>query len=204
MQTSLQTAEDARNQAQTTLAQKIAAENQRLASDQALKKKLMFYLVAAGFLAGVAAAVAFRVYPPIGLHLALASGGFFLAAYMVAEVRPWMVFLVVGLSIAAIVWAFVVRHRRLSSIANSALGAIQQLKIRAQQGDAVAVQAYRTMEADLKNHFGAQVGSLEAEARQRLAKLPWVPSSPPIREASAAPDPSANGAATTRPVISTS
>ncbi len=177
LQTSLQTAEDTRNQAQTTLAQKLAAENQRLANDQALKKKLMFYLVIAGALAGVAAAVAFRVYPPIGLHLGLASGGFFLAAYLVAEIQPWIVFLIVGLSVAAIVWAVFIRHRRLSGIANSALGAIQQLKIRAAQGDAAAQQAYAQLEADLKSHFGAQIGSLESEARQRLARIPWLPGS---------------------------
>lgn len=175
LQSSLQTAEDARNQAQTTLAQKLVAENDRLASDAALKKRLMLYLVLAGALAGLAAAVAFRLYPPIGLHLALASGGFFLAAYLVATIEPWVVFLVVGLSCAAIIWAVAIRHRRLSSIANSALGAIQQLKIRAQQGDTIAQQAYATVEADLRSHFGAQIGSLEAEARQRLAKLPWVP-----------------------------
>ncbi len=184
LQSSLQTAEDARNQAQTTLAQKLVEENDRLASDAALKKKLMFYLVLAGALAGLAAAVAFRVYPPIGLHLALASGGFFLAAYLVATIEPWVVFLVVGLSCAAIVWAVAIRHRRLSSIANSALGAIQQLKIRAEQGDAVAQQAFATVEADLRSHFGAQIGSLEAEARQRLAKLPWVP---PARTQTPAP-----------------
>ncbi len=187
LQSNLETAEDKRNQAQTTLAQKLEAENQRLADDQALKRKLMFYLVAAGALAGVAAAVAFRVYPPIGLHLALASGGFFLASYLVAEIQPWMVFLVVGLSVAAIIWAVVIRHRRLSGIANSALGAIQQLKIRATQGDAVAQQAYAKLEADLKNHLGAQVGSLESEARQRLAKLPWVPAATPISAAPATP-----------------
>lgn len=175
LQSSLQTAEDARNQAQTTLAQKLVAENDRLASDAALKKRLMLYLVIAGALAGLAAAAAFRLYPPIGLHLALASGGFFLAAYLVATIEPWVVLLVVGLSCAAIIWAVAIRHRRLSSIANSALGAIQQLKIRAQQGDAVAQQAFATVEADLRSHFGAQIGSLEAEARQRLAKLPWVP-----------------------------
>ncbi|HEY1107232.1 MAG TPA: hypothetical protein VGE76_01330 [Opitutaceae bacterium] len=175
LQTSLQTAEDARNQAQTTLAQKLTAENDRLAADAALKKRLMLYLVLAGALAGLAAAVAFRIYPSIGIHLGLASGGFFLAAYLVATIEPWVVFLIVGLSCAAIVWAVAIRHRRLSSIANSALGAIQQLKIRAQQGDAIAQQAYATVEADLRSHFGAQVGSLEAEARQRLAKLPWVP-----------------------------
>ncbi len=173
MQTNLQTSEDARNQAQTTLAQKLEAENQRLANDQALKKKLVFYLSIAGVLTGVAAAVAFRFYPPIGLHLALASGAFFLAAYLVSLVQPWMVFLVVGLAIAAIVWAVVVRHHRLSAIADSALGAIQQLKIRAAHGDQVAQQAYAQIEADLKNHFGAVVGSLESEAKQRLEKIPW-------------------------------
>lgn len=188
LQTSLQTAEDARNQAQTTLAQKLTAENDRLAADAALKKKLMLYLVLAGALAGIASAVAFRLYPPIGIHLALASGGFFLAAYLVATIEPWVVFLIVGLSCAAIVWAVAIRHRRLSSIANSALGAIQQLKIRAQQGDAIAQQAYATVEADLRSHFGAQLGSLEAEARQRLSKLPWVPpASAPVSVAPAAP-----------------
>lgn len=175
LQSSLETAEDARNQAQTTLAQKLVEENDRLASDAALKKKLMFYLVIAGALAGLAAAAAFRLYPPIGLHLALASGGFFLGAYLVATIEPWVVWLIIGLSCAAIVWAVAIRHRRLSSIANSALGAIQQLKIRAQQGDAIAQQAYATVEADLRSHFGAQIGSLETEARQRLDKLPWVP-----------------------------
>lgn len=174
MQTKLQTTEDARNQAQTTLAQKLEAENQRLANDAALKKKLMFYLSIAGFLAGVAAAVAFRLYPPIGLQLALASGGFFLAAYLVAEVPPWVVLLLVALAVGAIVWAFFIRHRRLSGIANSALGALQQLKIRAEQGDAIAKQAWEKVESDLKNHFGAQAGALEAEARQRLAKIPWL------------------------------
>ncbi len=185
LQTSLQSAEDKRNQAQTTLSQKLEAENQSLANDAALKQKLMFWLVAAGALAGIAAAVAFHLYPPIGLHLGLASGGFFLAAYLVAIVQPWMVLLVVGLSLAAIIWAVVIRHQRLSGIANSALGAIQQLKVRAAQGDAVAQQAYAQVESDLKNHFGAQIGSLEAEAKQRLDKLPWLPSSNPVAAAPA-------------------
>lgn len=173
LQTNLDASEDKRNQAQTTLAQKLETENQRLANDQALKKKLMFYLTIAGFLTGVGAALAFRIYPPIGLHLGLASGAFFLAAYLVSQVQPWMVFLVVGLGIAAIVWAVFIRHHRLSAIADSALGAIQQLKVRAAQGDQVAQQAYAQIEADLKNHFGSVVNSLESEAKQRLAKIPW-------------------------------
>lgn len=193
LQTNLQAAEDARSQAQTTLAGKLEAEKQRLASVAALKRKLMFYLAIAGLLAGLASAAAFKLYPPIGLHLALASGGFFLAAYLVAEVPPWLVLLVVALSVAAIVWAFFVRHHRLSGIANSALGAIQQLKIRAEQGDAVARQAFEKLETDLKNHFGAQAGSLEAEARQRLASIPWLPSH------SIAPAPAPAPAATTTP-----
>ncbi len=195
MQTNLQTSEDARNQAQTTLAQKLEAENQRLANDQALKKKLMFYLAIAGFLTGVAAAVAFRFYPPIGLHLALASGAFFLAAYLISLVQPWMVFLVVGLGIAAIIWAVVVRHHRLSAIADSALGAIQQLKIRAAHGDQVAQQAYAQIEADLKNHFGAVVGSIESEAKQRLQKIPWFAPSTVVPTPAVVPPPPSTPAA---------
>lgn len=184
LQTKLQASEDQRNQAQTTLAQKLQAENQRLADNRALKSKLMFYLIAAGVLTALGAVAAFRIYPPIGLHLVLAAGGFFLAAYLVVEIQPWMVFLVVGLSLAALVWAVVVRHRRLSGIANSALGAIQQLRIRAEQGDPTARQAFVQLESDWKNHFGAQVGSLETEARARLAQIPWLPV-PPAQPAAA-------------------
>lgn len=176
LQSSLASTEDARNQAQTTLAQKLAAENARLANDQALKKRFMFYLTIAGVLAGLAAALALRIYPPIALQLALASGAFFLAAYLVAQIQPWMVFLVIGLAVAALAWAVLIRHQRLSSIADSALGAIQQLKARAASGDVVAQQAWEKLESDLRTHFGAQIGSLESEARERLSKLPWLPS----------------------------
>lgn len=177
LQAKAQNLENQRNQAQTTLAQKLQAENERLASDQALRGKLVLYLVLAGVLSGLAAAVAFRVYPPIGLHIALASGGFFLAAYLVTEVQPWMVLLIIGLAVAALVWAVVIRHRRLSGIADSALGALQQLKIRAAHGDAVAQQAWSNVESDLKNHFGAQADALENEAKERLARIPWLPQS---------------------------
>lgn len=201
LQTKLQTTEDARSQAQTTLAQKLAAENQRLANDETLKKKLMFYLSIAGFLAGLAAALAFRLYPPIGLQLALAAGGFFLAAYLVAEVPPWVVLLLVALAIGALLWAFFIRHRRLSGIANSALGAIQQLKIRAEQGDAVAKQAWEKVDADLKTHFGAQVGALETEAKQRLAKIPWLSPSPASTSAPTPANIASPGSATASPTI---
>lgn len=204
LQSSLAATEDDRNQAQTTLAQKLAAENARLANDQALKKRFMFYLTIAGVLAGLAAALALRIYPPIALQLGLASGGFFLAAYLVAQIQPWMVFLVIGLAVAALAWAVFIRHQRLSSIADSALGAIQQLKARAASGDVVAQQAWEKLESDLRTHFGAQIGSLESEARQRLDKLPWLPSAastsvavPPVPPATPPPTPTATPASAT-------
>jgi hypothetical protein len=197
LQTSLATTEDARNQAQTSLAAKLAAENARLANDQALKKRFMFYLTLAGVLAGLASALAFRVYPPIALQLALASGAFFLAAYLVSQIQPWMVLAVVGLAFAALVWAIFIRHQRLSCIADSALGAIQQLKARAASGDVVAQQAWEKLESDLRTHFGSQIGSLESEARQRLSKLPWLPA--PAASAAFTPAPNAAPASTSTP-----
>lgn len=83
----------------------------------------------------------------------------------------------------------VIRHRWLSGIANSAPGTIQQLKIRAAQGDAAAQQAYAQLEAELQSHFGAQVGSLESEVWQRLAKIPWLPAA--LGPAAALPPPPA-------------
>ncbi len=150
----------------------------KLESNQKLRGQLEFYFYLACAAAAIGAVLAFRFYPPICLPLVVASAGFFAAAFLIATLPFWVELLILLGVAAALVWAFYIKHAHVSQIADNAIGATQELKNRAIDGDPNALSAYAELRKHLVDWFGEHGHELETEVEGRLRKLNLIGKTP--------------------------
>ena len=150
----------------------------KLEANQKLRGQLEFYFYLACAATAIGAVLAFRFYPPVCLPLLAAAGGFFVAAYLVATLPFWVELLILLGVAAAFVWAFYIKHQRLAQIADNAIGATQELKNSAIDGDPNALAAYAELRKHLVDWFGERGHDLESELENRLQKLNLIGKTP--------------------------
>ena len=138
---------------------------------KALKKQLVAYLTIAGIVAALGGAVAFRFYPPVVLPLGIASAVLFTAAYLVTQITKWELLGILALAGGALAIAAYIKYRRTAQIADNSIGATQELKNRAIDGDPAALKAYGEMRKHLVDWFGESGHDLEAELQSHLRRL---------------------------------
>lgn len=158
-----------------TAEQKALAKEQELRKkaedDKALREMLVRYLVIAGILVGIGAALALRFYPSVVLPLAAASAGLLIGAYIITSVPWWVFFLVLAGVAVALVLAGYIKHRRVAQIADNSIGAIEQMKNAGKDGDVAAQQAAARLKKELEDWFGQKGHELDEELQNRLRKL---------------------------------
>jgi hypothetical protein len=143
----------------------------RLKRNDALRGRIVWMLTLAAILAGGGAAVTLRFYPPLTIPLAIAAAGFGFGAYLVSIFSPWMGFFVAAAGGAAVCVAVYIKHHRLAQIADNSIGAIQEMKNQAEDGDQKAKDAYAALRPHLVEWFGGETHPLHSEIKDRLRKL---------------------------------
>ncbi len=168
----IKVAQDERNSTSRDIIIKQQEEIARQRDDDARKDMLARLLLLAGVLVGVGAAFSVQLYPPVTLPLGAASAGLIFAAWAVVTVPTWVLILILcacGLAIAAAIY---IKFSRTRDIADNSIGAIEQLKNAARDGDDTARTAYDRLKHELHDWFGDNVNNpLHQEIHNRLKSL---------------------------------
>lgn len=168
-------------------------------NNQELKRQLIRYLIIGGILVALGGAAAFRFYPPIVMPLGAASAGLFGLATVVAVLRWWQIIVALCIIGVALAIAAYIRYRRVSRIADNSIGAIEQMKNAARDGDTTAASAYARLRQDLEDWFGKAGHDLHEEIHDRLVGLNVLGNSVKPMPAAPNPAPPAAPAAVTPP-----
>jgi hypothetical protein len=167
-----------RDDKEKQLIAKEQAARHRAEDNRALKKQMMVYLTIAGVIASLGAAAAFRFYPPVVLPLGVAAAGFFTAAYLVTQITKWELLGILAVAGGAVAIAAYIKHRRTAQIGDNSIGATQELKNRAADGDPAALAAYGELRKHLVDWFGESGHGLEDEIQSRLRSLNLIGKQP--------------------------